>query len=114
MSKTAVADKLGDLLIQVTQAQVADALAKQRAGDARPFGMLLVELGYATPSEVELALMRQRARRGHAINLGLRPGLGRSGTGRDQPVAVRLWRSSWDEMVVVAISFQPILLCLVD
>jgi hypothetical protein len=65
MSKTAVADKLGDFLSQVTPAQVADALAKQRAGDSRPLGMLLVELGYATPSEVELALMRQRARRGH-------------------------------------------------
>jgi len=63
MSK-ATADKLGDFLSQVTPTQIADALARQRAGDARPLGMLLIELGYATPSEIEFALIRQRARRG--------------------------------------------------
>jgi hypothetical protein len=65
MRKAGAADKLGDFLAQVTPAQIADALARQQAGDARPLGMLLIELGYATPTEIEFALMRQRARRGH-------------------------------------------------
>ena len=63
MSKAST-DKLGDFLSQVTPEQIANALAKQREGDPRPLGALLVELGYATPSEIEFALMRQKARRG--------------------------------------------------
>ena len=61
-------DRVGDLLEVmgvVTCDQLADAVGKQQAGDPRPLGVLLVELGYATPRDVELALMRQQARRGH-------------------------------------------------
>lgn len=68
MRSATARDTLGDLLLvmgSVTQEQILEALAKQRGGDARPLGALLVELGYATSQDVECALMRQRARRGH-------------------------------------------------
>lgn len=61
-------DRVGDLLEvmgAITREQLADAVGKQKAGDARPLGVLLIELGYATSHDVELALMRQQARRGH-------------------------------------------------
>ena len=61
-------DRVGDLLEvmgAVTHEQLTDAVEKQRTGDQRPLGVLLVELGYVTTHDVELALMRQRARRGH-------------------------------------------------
>jgi hypothetical protein len=67
MKQAQTDDRVGDLLEgtgAVTREQLADAAAKQRAGDARPLGVLLVELGYATSHDVELALMRQQARRG--------------------------------------------------
>ena len=61
------ADRIGDLLLAlgvVTQEQLGDAVARQRAGDARPLGEILVVLGHATAEAIELALLRQRARRG--------------------------------------------------
>jgi hypothetical protein len=67
MKQTQTDDRVGDLLEvmgTVTREQLADAVAKQKAGDSRQLGVLLVELGYATPHDVELALMRQQARRG--------------------------------------------------
>lgn len=67
MKQTDTDDRVGDLLEgmgAVTREPLADAVAKQKASDARPLGVLLVELGYATPHDIELALMRQQARRG--------------------------------------------------
>jgi len=61
------ADRIGDLLLAadvVTREQLGDAVAKQRAGDARPLGEILVVLGHATAEAIESALLRQRARRG--------------------------------------------------
>jgi hypothetical protein len=60
-------DRVGDLLENigaVTSQQLAIAVERQRSGDPRPLGLLLVELGFATANDVELALMRQQARRG--------------------------------------------------
>ncbi len=59
--------RLGDVLIEmgvVTATQVAEAAERQRTGDARPLGELLVALGFAGREDVDLALMRQRAQRG--------------------------------------------------
>jgi len=68
--------RIGDLLIEmgvVTTAQVANAAERQRAGDSRPLGELLIALGYAERERVELALLRQRARRGELSHIdGLR------------------------------------------
>jgi hypothetical protein len=67
MKQAKTDDRVGDLLEvmgAVTREQLADAVAKQKEGDPRPLGALLIELGYATSHDVELALMRQQARRG--------------------------------------------------
>lgn len=60
--------RVGDLLLAsgtITCEQLAEAVARQGdGGDARPLGEVLVALGYATAEDVELALLRQRARRG--------------------------------------------------
>lgn len=60
--------RLGDVLLRmgtITNEQLADAMNRQRAGDSRPLGELLVELGYAESRDIELALLRQQALRGH-------------------------------------------------
>lgn len=60
--------RVGDLLLAsgtITRDQLLEAVARQRdRGDACLLGEVLVELGYATAEDVELALLRQRARRG--------------------------------------------------
>jgi hypothetical protein len=59
--------RLGDVLLRmgaVTERELADAVQKQRSGDSRPLGVLLVELGYADAGDVQLALLRQHALRG--------------------------------------------------
>lgn len=59
--------RLGDVLLRmgaVTERKLADAVEKQRSGDPRPLGVLLVELGYADACDVQLALLRQQALRG--------------------------------------------------
>jgi len=69
--------RLGDVLLRmgtITQTQLTEAVERQRTGDPRPLGVLLVELGYAQPSDVHLALLRQQALRGrlsHADGLRL-------------------------------------------
>jgi hypothetical protein len=60
-------DRLGDILLAadtITEAQLAEAVARQRAGDGRPLGEVLVALGHVTSEDIELALLRQQARRG--------------------------------------------------
>ena len=60
--------RLGDVLLRMgtlNQQQLADAVARQKAGDPRQLGELVVELGYAEPRDVHLALLRQQALRGH-------------------------------------------------
>jgi len=67
MNKRDAESRLGDVLLRmgtITDEQLADAVARQRAGDARALGVLLLELGYAEARHVELALLRQRALRG--------------------------------------------------
>lgn len=61
--------RLGEFLERVTPEQVAAALAMQRGGDSRLFGVLLVECGFATREEVDRALLLQRARRGQLAEL---------------------------------------------
>lgn len=59
--------RLGDVLLRmgtITQTQLTDAVEKQRSGDPRPLGVLLMELGYADARDVQLALLRQQALRG--------------------------------------------------
>jgi len=59
--------RLGDVLLRmgtINEAQLADAVRRQEAGDARPLGVLLLELGYAEERDIDLALLRQQARRG--------------------------------------------------
>lgn len=59
--------RLGDVLLRmgtITQAQLTTAVDKQRSGDPRPLGVLLLELGYVEPRDVQLALLRQQALRG--------------------------------------------------
>lgn len=68
MKKHNAEARIGDVLLQmgaITDAQLADATARQRAGDARPLGALLLELGHVATSDIELALLRQKALRGH-------------------------------------------------
>lgn len=68
MNKHDMESRLGDVLLRmgtITNEQLADAVARQRAGDARALGVLLLELGYAELRHVELALLRQQALRGH-------------------------------------------------
>lgn len=68
MNKRDAESRLGDVLLRmgtITNEQLADAVARQRAGDARALGVLLLELGYAELRHVELALLRQQALRGH-------------------------------------------------
>ena len=68
MKQVRTDDRVGDLLEvmgAVTREHLADAVARQKAGDPRPLGALLIALGYVNPRDVELALMRQQARRGH-------------------------------------------------
>lgn len=68
-------DRVGDLLEDmgsVTPEQLSIAVALQRRGDRRPLGELLVALGFVSAHDVELALMRQQARRGrlaHAVGM---------------------------------------------
>jgi hypothetical protein len=65
--KTSDESRIGDVLLKmgtISEAQLADAMNRQRAGDARPLGMLLLELGYAEARDVQLALLRQQALRG--------------------------------------------------
>ena len=60
--------RLGDVLLKmgtITESQLKDAVERQRGGDARPLGALLLELGYAEARDVQLALLRQQALRGH-------------------------------------------------
>jgi hypothetical protein len=70
------ADRIGDVLLAmgaITPEHLAEAAAKQRGGDSRPLGVLLVELGHATANDVEIAVMRQSARRGQLTHVeGLR------------------------------------------
>lgn len=59
--------RLGDVLLRMgtlTQEQLSAAVQMQKAGDPRPLGVLLTELGYAESRDIELALLRQRALRG--------------------------------------------------
>lgn len=59
--------RVGDVLLKMgalTEQQLAEAVARQRAGDPRHLGELVIELGYAEPRDVELALLRQQALRG--------------------------------------------------
>lgn len=59
--------RLGDVLLRmgtITRTQLSDAVEKQRAGDPRPLGALLMELGYAEARDIQLALLRQQALRG--------------------------------------------------
>lgn len=68
MNKRDAESRLGDVLLRmgtITNEQLADAVARQRAGDARALGLLLLELGYSEPRDIELALLRQQALRGH-------------------------------------------------
>jgi hypothetical protein len=68
MSKREAESRLGDVLLRmgtITNEQLADAVARQRAGDARALGVLLLDLGYAEARHIELALLRQQALRGH-------------------------------------------------
>ena len=68
MNKREAESRLGDVLLRmgtITNEQLADAVARQRAGDARALGVLLLELGYAEARHIELALLRQQALRGH-------------------------------------------------
>ena len=68
MNKRDMESRLGDVLLRmgsITDEQLADAVARQRGGDARALGVLLLELGYAEVRHVELALLRQQALRGH-------------------------------------------------
>lgn len=60
-------DRIGDILLAIgtiTEAQLAEAVERQRAGDGRPLGEVLVALGHVTLEDIELALLRQQARRG--------------------------------------------------
>jgi hypothetical protein len=60
--------RLGDVLLKmgaITEAQLGEVLERQRAGDARPLGLLVLELGFAEPRDVQLAVLRQQALRGH-------------------------------------------------
>lgn len=60
--------RLGDVLLRmgtISQTQLTEAVERQRSGDPRPLGVLLMELGYAQSRDVELALLRQQALRGH-------------------------------------------------
>ena len=68
MKREPLDDRVGDLLEDVgavTHEQLSIAVSQQRGGDGRPLGELLVALGFVSMADVELALMRQRARRGH-------------------------------------------------
>ena len=59
--------RLGDVLLRmgtITQMQLTAAVEKQRSGDPRRLGVLLMELGYADARDVQLALLRQQALRG--------------------------------------------------
>ena len=67
MSPARTDDRVGDLLEDmgaITHEQLAIAVDMQRTGDPRQLGRLLIELGFVTTHDVELALMRQQARRG--------------------------------------------------
>ena len=67
MNKREAESRLGDVLLRmgtITNEQLADAVARQRAGDGRALGVLLLELGYAEARHIELALLRQQALRG--------------------------------------------------
>lgn len=62
-----VEHRIGELLLAaraITDEQLAEAVARQHAGDARPLGEILMALGHVRADEVEHVLLRQRARRG--------------------------------------------------
>ena len=68
MNKRDAESRLGDVLLRmgtITDEQLADAVTRQRGGDARTLGVLLLALGYAEAGHIELALLRQQALRGH-------------------------------------------------
>ncbi len=69
-------DRIGEVLIAmgaITPEQLAEAVAMQQGGAGRALGVLLVELGYATSQDVQIAVMRQSARRGQLTHVdGLR------------------------------------------
>ena len=68
MKKRDAESRLGDVLLRmgtINNEQLADAVARQGAGDARTLGVLLLELGYAEARDIDLALLRQQALRGH-------------------------------------------------
>ncbi len=75
MKREQLDDRVGDLLEDmgvVTHEQLSIAVAHQRRGDTRPLGALLVALGFVSEMDVQVALMRQQARRGrlaHADSL---------------------------------------------
>ncbi len=77
MKAKAAEDRVGDVLLvmgAITPEQLAEAVQRQTAGDPRPLGVLLIELGHACSKDVELALLRQQALRGqlkHADGLRL-------------------------------------------
>ena len=59
---------LGEVLMglkHITREQLDLALQMQRMGDRRPLGVLLVEMGYVRPADIDFALVRQKARRGN-------------------------------------------------
>jgi hypothetical protein len=61
MNKRDAESRLGDVLLRmgtITGEQLADAVARQQAGDARALGVLLLELGYAEARHIELARLR--------------------------------------------------------
>jgi hypothetical protein len=67
MNGDQVRDRVGDILEDlgaVTEEQLEAAVELQQAGDGRPLGELLVALGFVSAVDVELALIRQQARRG--------------------------------------------------
>ncbi len=49
-------EKIGDVLVRIgamTQRQVKDVLARQKAGDTRIFGEIAIELGYIDDAAVK-------------------------------------------------------------
>ncbi len=76
MKREPLDDRVGDLLEDmgaVTHEQLSIAVAQQRRGDGRPLGELLVALGFVSAMDVQVALMRQQARRGRLAHAdGLR------------------------------------------
>jgi hypothetical protein len=65
--KAPATDRIGELLVEggaLTSAQLAQAVEEQNRGDPRPLCMLLLEQGIVSQHQIDLALVRQQARRG--------------------------------------------------